>query len=325
MNYTMLGDTGVKVSVAGLGCGGNSRLGMRVGRTEAESVRLVKVAYDLGVTLFDTAESYKTAPIVGKALNGYDRQKFVISTKCNIGDANSPRSGNDVVKKLEDGLRELQTDYVDILHMHGVHPTRYEQVMQDILPALEKAKTDGKVRFLGITETSPNDPTHEMLTRAVHDEVWSVIMLGYNMMNQTARAQLFPNILNKKIGTLLMFVVRNIFSQPKYLRQTVRQLAEEGKLPDSMAKKDNPLDFLIHDNGAKSLTDAAYRFVRHEPGVDVVLFGTGTEEHLRENIRSINRGPLPADDIKRLHSIFGGLVGIGFDLPDKGSSIGVIK
>ena len=325
MNYTMLGDTGLKVSVAGLGCGGNSRLGMRVGKTEAEAVRLVKVAYDLGVTFFDTAESYKTAPILGKALKGYDRQKFVISTKCNIGGANAPRAGSDVLKKLEDGLKELQTDYVDILHMHGVHPTRYEQVMQDILPALEKAKTDGKVRFLGITETSPNDPTHEMLKRAVDDEVWSVIMLGFNMMNQTAREKLFPNILNKKIGTLLMFVVRNIFSQPEYLRKTIKQLADEGKVSDSMAKKDNPLDFLIHDSGAKSLTDAAYRFVRHEPGVDVVLFGTGTEEHLRENITSINSDPLPADDITRLQRIFGGLVGIGFDLPDKGSSIGVIK
>lgn len=325
MDYTMLGDTGLKVSVAGLGCGGNSRLGMRVGKTEAESVRLVKVAYDLGVTFFDTAESYKTAPILGKALKEYDRQKFVISTKCNIGNANSPRKGNEVIKKLENGLKELQTDHVDILHMHGVHPTRYEQVMQDIVPALEKAKSEGKVRFLGITETSPNDPTHKMLTQAVNDEVWSVVMLGYNMMNQTARKKLFPHILKKKMGTLLMFVVRNIFSQPEYLRKTVRKLADEGKLPYVMTTKENPLDFLIHECGAKSLTDAAYRFVRHEPGVDVVLFGTGTEKHLRENIESINRGPLPADDIEKLHETFGGLVGIGFDLPDKGSSIGVIK
>ena len=84
-----------------------------------------------------------------------------------------------------------------------------------------------------------------------------------------------------------------------------------------MARDPDPLGFLIHDNGgAASLTDAAYRFARHEPGIDVVLFGTGNAAHLDANIRSILAPPLPAADVARLRQMFEHLVGVGFDLPD---------
>ena len=55
----------------------------------------------------------------------------------------------------------------------------------------------------------------------------------------------------------------------------MRELAAKGQVPAALAASDDPLGFLIHPDGASSLTDAAYRYVRHEPGVDVVLFGTG--------------------------------------------------
>jgi aryl-alcohol dehydrogenase-like predicted oxidoreductase len=65
------------------------------------------------------------------------------------------------------------------------------------------------------------------------------------------------------------------------------------------------------------VVDAAYRFARHSPGIDVVLFGTGNVAHLRSNIASILRPPLPAADVKQLHDLFGALVGVGLDLPDR--------
>ncbi|MFL2687776.1 MAG: aldo/keto reductase [Alphaproteobacteria bacterium] len=325
MEYTTLGNTGLKVSVAGLGCGGNSRLGMRTGRTEEESIGIVKKALDLGVTLFDTAEAYKTETILGKALSGLDRNSIVVTTKANIGKADAPRSGADIIECLEASLQKLQMDYVDVYQMHGVHFSRYDEVMAEIVPHLQKAQQAGKIKHLGITETSPNDPTHKMLERAAAEGVWDVLMLGYNMMNQTARERLFPLIQKHGIGTLLMFVVRNIFSQPDYLRNTAKELVAEGKIPAEFAEKENPLDFLIHEGGATTTTDAAYRFVRHEPGVNVVLFGTGNADHLTTNINSIISEPLPEADVQRLYDLFNSLVGIGFDLPDQGSTVGVIK
>jgi len=79
----------------------------------------------------------------------------------------------------------------------------------------------------------------------------------------------------------------------------------------------NPLGFLIHeaDGGATNVVEAAYRFVRHEPGVDVVLFGTGDPDHLRTNIASLLAPPLPLSDRQTLTKLFGHLVGVGLDPP----------
>ena len=141
-------------------------------------------------------------------------------------------------------------------------------------------------------------------------------MLGFHMLNQNARP-LLQRCLANGIGTLCMFAVRNIFSRPGLLQQTIAELVAEGKLPPEMAREGDPLGFLLQGDGsAASLTDAAYRFARHEPGIDVVLFGTGNAAHLDANIRSILAPPLPEANVARLRQLFGHLVGVGFDLPD---------
>src|SRR5882757_8884321 len=76
MDYTTLGRTGLRVSVAGLGCGGFSRLGMSTGKSEAESVALVRLAIDSGITLIDTAANYGTEEIVGKAISVVPRESI---------------------------------------------------------------------------------------------------------------------------------------------------------------------------------------------------------------------------------------------------------
>ena len=113
----------------------------------------------------------------------------------------------------------------------------------------------------------------------------------------------------------MMFAVRNIFSRPERLAATMSELATDGLVPQTLADDPDPLGFLVHDGGADSVIDAAYRFVRHEPGVDVVLFGTGDREHLRSNIASILKPPLPETDRDRLAMLFGHLVGVGLDAP----------
>src|SRR5262245_9542396 len=84
MHYTTLGKTGLKVSVAGLGCGGNSRVGLGTGASEAQSVALVREALDLGVNFLDTAAAYETEGVVGKAIKARPRDSVVISTKSHV-------------------------------------------------------------------------------------------------------------------------------------------------------------------------------------------------------------------------------------------------
>jgi hypothetical protein len=112
-----------------------------------------------------------------------------------------------------------------------------------------------------------------------------------------------------------MFVVRSLFSRPGRLQATLRQLADDGRVPAWLARSDDPLGFLVHEGGAASVIDAAYRYARHEAGADVVLFGTGDADHLEQNLRSILAPPLPAADIARLNDLFGALEGVGLDLP----------
>jgi aryl-alcohol dehydrogenase-like predicted oxidoreductase len=99
------------------------------------------------------------------------------------------------------------------------------------------------------------------------------------------------------------------------LADNIGALIAKGELDPSVGEGREALDFLIHEGGATSLTDAAYRFVRHTPGIDVTLFGTGSVEHLEANIASILRPPLPEADTARLHALFGQLKGVGLDLP----------
>jgi aryl-alcohol dehydrogenase-like predicted oxidoreductase len=319
MQYTTLGKTGLEVSVAGLGCGGNSRIGLGAGLPEAQCIALVQAALDLGVNFIDTAMGYGTEGIVGKAIKGRPRDSLVISTKSHFGsfDGRDVLSASDVVANLEASLRALDTGYVDIFHIHGLSPQLYNRAMAEVVPALLREREKGKLRHLAVSETAPRDPGHTMLARAVEEPAWEVFMLAFHMMNQNARNRLLQRTRDNKVGTLCMFAVRNIFSRPGLLQETVADLVAEGKLPRELGDAKDPLDFLTHEGGAESLTDAAYRFARHEPGIDVVLFGTSSIDHLKANIASILRPPLPATDVEKLYTLFGHLTGVGLDLPDR--------
>ncbi len=101
-----------------------------------------------------------------------------------------------------------------------------------------------------------------------------------------------------------MFAVRLALSRPKRLRECLEVLIEKQQIIPSEIDMNNPLEFLVHTRGAINLIDAAYRFCRDEPGTDVILSGTGNMEHLKENIKSILRPPLPQEDILKLKKIF---------------------
>ena len=315
MEYVTLGRTGLRVSVAGLGCGGFSRLGLGTGKSEAEAVALVRQALDLGVNLFDTAAVYGTEGVVGQAVKGVPRDSVVIATKAWIPRREGRSAAERAVASLDNSLKQLSTDYIDIFQLHGVSSRAYDQARDIIAPALLKEREKGKIRYLGVTETGSSDAEHEMARRAVEAGVWDTVMVAFHMMHQNARARVFPLTMAHRVGTSLMFAVRNIFSKPERLATALRELTASRQLPRWVADAPNPLGFLIHEGGARTITEAAYRFVRHEPGVDVVLFGTGDPDHLRANIAAISAPPLPLADRQTLTKLFGRLVGVGLDPP----------
>jgi len=143
-----------------------------------------------------------------------------------------------------------------------------------------------------------------MLRRALHDDWIDVVMLGFSILNQSARDTVFPLTREKGVGTLDMFAVRRALSRLEDLRALVDDLSRSGLL-DGELDPDDPLGFLVHEGGAVGTVDAAYRFCRDEPGIDVVLTGTGSIEHLKENVTSLERPSLPDADLARLRDVFG--------------------
>jgi L-galactose dehydrogenase len=165
MEYVRLGCTGLMVSVAGLGCGGFSRLGLGTGKSEAEAVALVRQALDLGVNLLDTAAVYGTEGVVGQAIKTVPRDSVVIATKAWIPLREGRFAAARAVASLDNSLKQLGTDYVDIFQLHGVSPRAYDQAREIIAPALLKEREKGKLRHLGVTEAGSSDPGHAMAGR----------------------------------------------------------------------------------------------------------------------------------------------------------------
>ncbi len=306
MQTTILGRTNLTVSRMGLGAGGHSRIGRNAGLTDAQSADLVRHALDHGVNFIDTAEGYGTESIIGQALQGRDRSSVVLSTKKST--RNEQVTPSALQASLDQSLKHLGTDYIDLYNLHGVVPQDYAYLVNDIYPALQKAQQQGKIRFVGLSEMFNEDFEHTMLQQALADDLWDVLMVGFNLLNQTARANVFAQAIAQNVGIQIMFAVRKALSHPDNLREFTNALVEKGQIDpadlrlSSGRSLDAFPDFLLAE--APSLPDAAYRFCRDEPGVHVVLSGTGNAAHLDANLASFARPPLTQETRNRLIHIF---------------------
>ncbi len=311
MERTALGRTGLQVSVAGLGCGGYSRLGQAYGRSAAQSEALVAAALDMGVNFIDTAPAYRTEGIVGSALRGR-RESAVVSTKVLIhhrtgGSAQNSRfiTGDELRARLDRSLETLGVEYVDVYSLHGIVESELDYVNAELVPELEKLKAAGKLRSLGITEHFHADTRHAMLIQAMQSGVWDVVMVGFNLLNPCARQSVLAQARAMNVGVLNMHAVRTSLSNPDRLKEALETAAEAGQLGQSPSAAADALARLVNEAGAASLTELAYRFCRHEPGVDVVLTGTGRLEHLQANLAAIDGDPLPVSVSAGLERLFG--------------------
>ena len=308
MQTITLGRTGLNVTVAGLGTGGFSRIGFFSHGTE-HAAAIVRNAFDEGVNFFDSSPIYGTESAVGAGLEGISRDKYVISSKFpykDYGDKNgSLKSAEELMAALENSLRLMRTDHIDIYHLHAVSPGDYDIACDRYIPTLQKAQQQGKIRFAGISEIFDVDNSHEALQMALKDDFFDVMMIGYNLLNPSAAKTILPAASAKGIGTLCMFAVRNALSNPEYLKKTILQILDCNQADKGLLSPDEGLSFLLTEGGAKSIAEAAYRFCRHTAGMDVVLTGTGNLAHLKENLASIQMPPLPKSVTDKLQSMFG--------------------
>jgi L-galactose dehydrogenase len=302
MQYTTLGRTGLRVSRVGLGCGGPSRLGQSYGSSLEDSKRVIARALELGINFFDTAESYGTEAVLGEALRGTaGGREALVSTKKGVWDSTAKRfcTADEMREGIDASLRRLGREHIDVYHVHGLEIEHVEHALGNVVPVLEAAQRAGKIRHLAVSEAFMSDTRHATLRRLLEQtNVFDVMMVGFNFLNPSARRMVLPVTERLGIGTLIMFAVRRALTNPTRLREVLTELMGRGELPGEL-ERDNPLGFL------GDVRDAAYRFCMHEPGADLVLTGTGSVEHLEQNVKSLSGPALSEAQLGELGRLFG--------------------
>jgi aryl-alcohol dehydrogenase-like predicted oxidoreductase len=274
--------------------------------TEDHAAGVVRAALEMGITMIDTARYYGTEAPVGRALQGWQRDGLVISSKHGYLDPDrNLLSAEAFGRGVDESLRALGLETIDIYFIHGLRLPFYQAAVERFIPVLEQARQAGKIRFIGVTEAFESDTRHEMLSRAVQDDWWDSMMVGFNLLNPSARERVLAATQRKRIATLGMFAVRRALIDEDRLRILLGRMAEAGAIDPALAGEADLMASLGLRGVCDTLFEAAYRFAAYEPGMDCVLVGTSSADHLRANLHAVAKGPLPQAALDRLAQVFG--------------------
>lgn len=307
MQYRRLGRTNLQVSLMGLGSGGRSQLGQAHGLAQAEITPIVRRAFELGVNIVDTAPAYgDSETLLGNALAGVPRESYILCTKMMPHHTKDGvvRPAADLRASIENSLRQLQTDYLDVFYLHGVPPELLSEVMDQFHDPLVQAQRDGLVRFLGITETFATDHEHLTLSTVIPQGLFDVVMVGYNVLSPAPAQHVLPLAQEHDIGVVIMCAVRGVLLSNERIREVVGEWKDEGLLPGDAVPDDTPLGWLTGP-WAHSVPAAAYKFAVDHPAVGTVLTGTGRMAHLEANAEAILGARLPPELVDRAIRTFG--------------------
>ena len=207
---------------------------------------------------------------------------------------------------LDASLEQLNREWIDIYHLHGVMPEEYREISEKLYPVLERMKEKGKIRFIGITEMFGRDSGHKMLDMALTDDLWDVVMVGFSAINFCARS-LFERTRKQGVGVLDMFAVRRSLRDLATIEERIQGFVADGDIDAEAASRERPFAYALESGACETVPELSYRFCRHDPGIDVVLSGTSSIGHLEDNVRSMAKPPLPPEVTRRVEAVFGGV------------------
>jgi aryl-alcohol dehydrogenase-like predicted oxidoreductase len=281
MEKRQFGNTGLEVSVIGFGAG-------HIGdyKSDEKSIdKLLNTAVDMGVILFDTARGYSASEErIGKYLSKR-RSEIVLSTKVGYSIPGFEDWTYDcIIAGVDEALKLLRTDYIDIVHLHSCPAS----VLKDnrVIDALEKSKESGKIKVAAYSGENEN------LAYAIETDRFGSIQTSINIADQRDLDHLLPIAKEKGMGVIAKRPAAN--SPWRFNEQPAGRYAEEYWL---RLKK---MNILFEDN----LQETALRFAAYTWGVDSVITGTGNIKHLEENIRMIEKGPLPQEVYNKIRDSF---------------------
>ncbi len=317
MEFRHIGKSGLRVSTLGIGC---NNFG---GRNDEESSRKVlHAALDIGINFFDTADVYpvgksgESEAIMGRALASH-RKDIILATKFglpmgrltsgNFGGGNASRSY--VISAIEDSLKRLNTDYIDLYQLHFPDPVT---PVEETLRALDDAVRAGKVRYIGIS----NMPTWQVVDSLHASDRMNVERFissqnQYSLLARDVEAELMPALSHHGLGLLPFFPLAGGFLSGKYRRNMAMpqgRLAKSQNLADMFLTDQNyeiveKLDGFCESRGITML-QLAFRWLLAHDVIPSVIAGASTPDQVRQNADAV-AGALSAEDMAEIEKIAG--------------------
>lgn len=318
MKYNLLGRTGLYVSDICLGTMnyGGEGIWKSMGALEQQAVDgQLKTAFEAGVNFYDTANVYsfgESETLFGQAVknSGIDRDELVIATKVRGRMGPGPNqvglSRKHILHQLDQSLKRLQMDYIDLYQIHGYDPVT---PMDETLSALNDAVRAGKVRYLGVSNhTVWQMMKAQSIAQARHWSRFESIQAYYSIAGRELEREVIPMAQDQNMGIMVWSPLAGGYLSGKFDR--------EGKGPDGSRRsnfdfppvnKDKASDIIdkmreIAENHQASVAQIALSWVLHQPGITTVIIGARTDEQLQQNLAS-SEISLSSDELEDLQGL----------------------
>jgi aryl-alcohol dehydrogenase-like predicted oxidoreductase len=323
MQMRVFGRTGMKISALGFGCGAVG--GIMVRGDPADQERVVARAIDVGVNYFDTAVLYGDGASernLGRVLQTLKPANVIVGTKVRVPPSEFGRVAEAIATSLEGSLARLQLDRVDIFHLHnpitvagGGSALSVRQVLDAVVPAFERLRQQGKIRFLGISAVGDTAALQQVIDAGAFDSAQIV----YNVLNPSAAealpknypaqdyARLFDHTEAAGVGVVGIRVLAGGALSGSAERHPIASPAPEpigsAISYDADLERARRLMPLVKEGFAGSLTEAATRFALSHPAMGTILIGMATPQQFEDALAAVEKGPLPPAALDRLAAL----------------------
>ncbi|HEY6440523.1 MAG TPA: aldo/keto reductase [Acetobacteraceae bacterium] len=328
MEMRTFGRTGLQVSILGFGCGAVG--GLMVRGAPADQERAVSRALEAGVNYFDTAAMYgngESEKNLGRVLAKL-KPDVVVGTKVRIPSASFGRIAEAVVESLEASLKRMGREQVDIFHLHNAITTSgggeslsARIVLEQVAPAFERLRDQGKLRFPGITAVGDTQALHQV----IDSRSFVSAQVSYNMLNPSAGealpngypaqdyGRMFDHTQAAGVGVVGIRVLAGGALSGAAERHPIASpppdpIGSANSYNADMQRAQRLMP-LVQQGHAGSLAEAAVRFAITHKAMGTILVGMATPAEFEQALAAVNKGPLSQAALDSLATLQRGFAG----------------
>ncbi|GCE30781.1 glyceraldehyde 3-phosphate reductase [Dictyobacter alpinus] len=315
MHYHRCGNSGLQLSAISLGA--HETYGSY--RDEAAARSCLYRAFDLGITHFDLANNYGRPPgaaeqLIGKILKAMPRDELLVSSKAGYrmweGPYGEGLTKKSLVASLDQSLRRLQLDYVDIFYAHRPDP---HTPLEETLVALDQLVRQGKVLYIGVSNFS-GAQLEQAIQVAQHMHLTRILIhqQRYNIFERRCEQDLFEHTRSNGVGVIAFSPLSKGLLSDKYLGE---ELPAESRATHVWGKKSlenvastekrekvRRLNTIARQRG-QTLPQMAIAWSLHHPAVNSVLIGASRIEQIEENVAALEQLDFSSDEIQAINHI----------------------